>query len=304
MESKAHQSAEPLRWTIHAAEALITSLKGVVSARLVCRPGGEVEEIHVLTNRAVNPKQTVRNIESALRARFDMVIDHRKISVAQSSDNELAGWENGHPAEPSGSSSQKPGARLEAVQGGRTAEGTPGGSEAHPPKSASDLEPGPAPAMGEGVPALGAPGGIPSMTRLRLMGHKVHREGGHRLRIQVELAWQGKSYTGESRGLDLPRIKLESLAKATLKAMGKVLEARGAPGEEAPSLALDGVKVVEAFDRSYVLVAVHALHSRGISPLSGSAPVDDGVERAVVQATLQAADRWVRGQSQAKEKPE
>ena len=84
MESKAQHSAEPLRWTTQTAEALIASLKGVVSARLVSRPGGDVEEIHVLTTRAVNPKQTVRNIESALRARFDMVIDHRKISVAQS----------------------------------------------------------------------------------------------------------------------------------------------------------------------------------------------------------------------------
>lgn len=249
---------------MQAAEALIMSLKGVVSARLSCRPGGEVDEIHVLTTRAVSPKQTVRNIESALRARFDLTIDHRKISIAQSSDEELAGWDPADSAKPPAPVSKKPSVHLEAVPGGREAEGS------------------------EVAASVG---------RLRLMGHKVHREGGHRLRTTVELAWQGQAYPGESVGPDLPRQKLEGLARATLKAMGKVLGAwANGDDDDAPSLDLDGVKVVEAFDRSYVLVAVHALHSRGIIPLSGSAPVDDGVERAVVQATLQAADRWVRGQ--------
>ena len=74
------------RWTIQEAERLLLSLRGVLSARLVTRPGGEVEEIHILTTEEVAPKQTVQNVESALLASLDLSVDHRKISVAQTRD--------------------------------------------------------------------------------------------------------------------------------------------------------------------------------------------------------------------------
>src|SRR5688572_4042393 len=78
-----------VRWTIEDAERLLLSLPGVVSARVVARPGGEVEEIHLLTTMEVKPKQTVRNVESALLASLDLHVDHRKISVAQTQDKKL-----------------------------------------------------------------------------------------------------------------------------------------------------------------------------------------------------------------------
>jgi hypothetical protein len=76
--------ADP-EWSIEAAEELIGSLTGVLSSRIVSRPGGEIEEVHVLTSDEVSPKQTVRNVESALLAHFELAVDHRKISVAQTS---------------------------------------------------------------------------------------------------------------------------------------------------------------------------------------------------------------------------
>ena len=54
-----------------------------MSARVVARPDGEIEEVHVLTTSEVSAKQSVRNVESALRAHFDLKIDHRTVSVAQ-----------------------------------------------------------------------------------------------------------------------------------------------------------------------------------------------------------------------------
>ena len=60
-------------WTIARAEKLLNSLVGVVSARVVARPGGSVEEIHLLATRDLTPKQIVRNVESALLARFGVV---------------------------------------------------------------------------------------------------------------------------------------------------------------------------------------------------------------------------------------
>ena len=75
-------------WNIEKAEALLNSLRGVVSARVVARPGGVIEEIHLLTEGDVPPKQSVRNVESALLAHFGLKIDHRKVSVAQTGDEQ------------------------------------------------------------------------------------------------------------------------------------------------------------------------------------------------------------------------
>src|SRR3989442_2602797 len=76
----------PDPWGIKRAENLIASLTGVLSARVVVTPLGEVSEVHVLTMSDVQPKQVVRNIESALMAQLGLKIDHRKISVAQTAD--------------------------------------------------------------------------------------------------------------------------------------------------------------------------------------------------------------------------
>jgi hypothetical protein len=84
MVGRAH-SPKPGKWTIAGAEELLQSLPGVISARVVAKPGGDVEEIHLLTTTEVSPKATVRNVESALLAHFDLTVDHRKVSVAQTS---------------------------------------------------------------------------------------------------------------------------------------------------------------------------------------------------------------------------
>lgn len=67
---------------IRRAEELLGTLPGVIAARIVASDTGAVEEIHVLTSAEFPPKQTVRNIESALIAHLGMKVDHRKISVA------------------------------------------------------------------------------------------------------------------------------------------------------------------------------------------------------------------------------
>jgi len=78
------QAPDP--WGVKRAENLISSLTGVLSARVVVTPLGEVSEIHVLTTSDQQAKQVVRNIESALMAQLGLKIDHRKISVAQTAD--------------------------------------------------------------------------------------------------------------------------------------------------------------------------------------------------------------------------
>ena len=225
-------------WTIEAAEELLRSLPGVMSVRVVGRPGGKIDEVHLLTDQSVSPKQTVRNVESALLAQFDLTVDHRKVSVAQTDEERIA-------------SRQIP-------------------MQLHVESPAPD-------------------------SRFLLLGHTVESERAHRVRVQVSITWNGEEFTGESSGADLPRPRLEALAGATLAAIEGAVKAGAEEDRPSVALSLDGVKTVEAFDRQFVLVAVHALHGREVTSLEGASAVEDSADRSVVMATLQATDRWMRG---------
>jgi hypothetical protein len=77
-------SASPTPWhPENEVERLICSLAGVFSARVVANPMGRLDEIHVLASPMLNPKQVVRNVESALSAGLGIVVDRRIVSVAQ-----------------------------------------------------------------------------------------------------------------------------------------------------------------------------------------------------------------------------
>lgn len=232
------------RWTIHGVEKLLGSLTGVVSVRLVAKPGSDIEEIHLLTTEEVTPKQTVRNVESALLAHFDLEIDHRKISVAQTKN---------------------------------------------PPASV----PEPAAANGAPVKSVIRPLPTSAESRLLFLGHQVETQRSQRVRMVVTLEWQGERFEGEAGGPDVARGRLDTIAHATLGAVESAMSATEGSGDFA--LTLDGVKVMNAFDRDYVLVAVHAVSGRQVTHLAGSAVLEDTADKAVIMATLQATDRWVRG---------
>jgi hypothetical protein len=80
-------------------EGLIAALHGVLAARVSATPMGRVEEIHVLADDRMHPKQIVRNIESALSAGLGLTVDRRIISVAQVRPDAESG-DTTHPAAP------------------------------------------------------------------------------------------------------------------------------------------------------------------------------------------------------------
>ena len=215
-------------WSIEEAEALLNSLKGVVSARVVARPGGEIDEIHLLTLGDLSPKQSVRNVESALLAHFGMKIDHRKVSVAETTDEVAANEAKviDHPA------------RLKMED------------------------------------------------RILFISHQVETERSHRVRIRVTMEWRGERFVGEASGADLARARLETTASAAVKAIECVIAPLLGEGEVA--LSVDGVKLVEAFDAQFALVAIHAIHGRSVTALAGAAAVEDTADKAVILGTLQA----------------
>jgi hypothetical protein len=216
----------PDPWGIKRAENLIASLTGVLSARVVVTPQGEVSEVHVLTLSDVQPKQVVRNIESALMAQLGLKIDHRKISVAQTAD-------------------VRP---IEALQ-----------QEA-----------------------------ITTRAKKRVVvfhGLEVRpSERPQRVLVRVKLAFEDREAAAEELGTDTTRNRVEAAARAAASCLDELLPDN--------SIALEGAQIIEAFDRKFVLAAVHGLGGREAQLLTGTCEIRESAERSAVLAVLDATNRW------------
>ena len=216
----------PDPWGVRRAENLLTSLEGILSARVVTTPLGEVSEVHVLAQSGLAPKQLVRNIESALLAQLGLKIDHRKISIAQTAD-------------------VKP---IEAMERESVREKV--------------------------------------LQRAVLFENLTVSPGRrqHRILISVTLSYRDHTETAEEESSDTPRNRVEGAAKAAVTVLDRLLKDS--------SLALEGAKIVEGFDREFAFVAVQGLGGRETLLLSGTAEIKESAERAAVFAVLDATNRW------------
>ena len=95
-----------------------------------------------------------------------------------------------------------------------------------------------------------------------------------------------QSYVGEAEGLENERLRLELAARAALAAI------RQAEGD-ARAFALEGCKIVDAFDHQFVFVGVTTKVGRDSVLTSGSAEIRDSAETASVLAVLDATNRWM-----------
>lgn len=218
--------AIPDPWGVRRAENLLTSLEGILSARVVTTPLGEVSEIHILAQAGLQAKQLVRNIESALLAQLGLKVDHRKISIAQTADVRPLDALDQHAV------------RERALQ--RTC-------------------------LFENL--VVSPGRRP-----------------HRIMIAVSLSFRGTMEAAEEESSDTPRSRVEAAAKAAVTVLDQLLEDH--------SMALEGAKIVEAFDREFAFVAVQGLGGRESLLLTGTAEIKESAERAAVFAVLDATNRW------------
>ena len=226
---------------IKRAEELILTLPGVVSAKIIESDTGAVEQIHVLTSAELTPKQVVRNIESALMAHLAMRIDHRKISVAITSEPPKAKSTPAH--------------------------GTP--------RTNFQMSPTPA-------------GGVKRYTARKLYFEDVEVRGSRTkgLSCRVTLRKGEESYIGEASGIEGDKSRLDLAARAAVFAIG---QAEGREGQ----LAVEGVKVMDAFDREYVFVGVTVRHGRDSQLLVGNCEIKGSAETASALAVLSATNRWV-----------
>ncbi len=105
-----------------------------------------------------------------------------------------------------------------------------------------------------------------------------------RVLIKVVLRTGGLELEGVEEGVDEARSRVQMAARAAVKALERELEDAG--------VVLEGVRVVEAFDRKFVLAAVHGVGGRSSQLLVGTAEVKDSPEQASVLAVLDATNRW------------
>lgn len=68
---------------ISHCEDKIRQISDVISARIVTSNQGKIEEIHVLIGDRAIPKKTIGDIAEVLKKELDMIIDSKKVSVAQ-----------------------------------------------------------------------------------------------------------------------------------------------------------------------------------------------------------------------------
>ena len=247
---------------IKRAEELILTLPGVISARIIAGDSGAIDQIHVLTTAELTPKQMVRNIESALIAHLAMRIDHRKISVATTSETKpkLLPDEMKSPAVPVAGQVQQPRApQVEEQSQQQRVSGQ-----------------GPAPSVRTG----------PFARRLYFEDVEVRGSRSKGLSCRVTLRKGNSSFIGETLGIEGDRSRVELAARATLLA---IADAENREGQ----LGVQGVKVFDAFDRTFVFVAVSVRSGRENKVLTGSVEMRESAESAGVLAVLDATNRWI-----------
>jgi len=248
---------------IKRAEELTLTLPGVISARIIAGDSGAIDQIHVLTTAELTPKQMVRNIESALIAHLAMRIDHRKISVATTSETKpkLLPDETRAPAAP-------------AVGGQAQTHRAPQVEEQSEQQRAASQ--GPAPSGKTG----------PFARRLYFEDVEVRGSRSKGLSCRVTLRKGNSSFIGETLGIEGDRSRVELAARATLLA---IADAENREGQ----LGVQGVKVFDAFDRTFVFVAVSVRSGRENKVLTGSVEMRESAESAGVLAVLDATNRWI-----------
>lgn len=280
---------------IRRAEELIATLQGVLSVRIVPSDTGAIDEIHVLTTDAVLPKQTVRNIESALMAQLGLRVNHRKISIATTLDTPRA--TDAAPAlsqtgSPTGSQTGSQGA---AHVGSPAAYVSAAGSS-----SQREADAGAPAAIAEGASSVlspiagrrAIPVDVPNAGRRALIFEdvEVRRSRSKGVLCRVTLGRGGDDFIGEAEGQETERSRIDLAARATLLAIVEAM--KGTPGAER-SLALEGSKLIDAFEREFIFVSVTARIGRESVVLTGSCEVRESAETSAVLAVLDATNRWM-----------
>jgi hypothetical protein len=115
---------------------------------------------------------------------------------------------------------------------------------------------------------------------------EVRRSRASGITCRVTIRRGEDTFIGEATAQESDRLRVETAARAAVDAVSQA-------DTENRTLAFEGARLIEAFEREFVFVALTARVGREAILLTGSAQVRDSVETASALAVLDATNRWV-----------
>ncbi len=128
--------------------------------------------------------------------------------------------------------------------------------------------------------------------RVRFVAARADRRPGSRVRVTVEVSFEGGSYEAEAEGIGTETIEIRLASLATLEAIREITDT--------PPFRLVGVKLMHAFDAEVILVALRDPDVEGTRYI-GAVPVRTTHVAAAAAAVMDATNRVLfrRGHSEA-----
>lgn len=255
-------STEPPAYPEREIEELIGALTGVLAARVAVSMLGRIEEIHVLADEQLHPKQIVRNIESALSAGLGVTVDRRLVSVAQVRGAEAEAFAADELVA-ADIDVQRPAAPL--TEGRETHDAR----ETHDVRDARDAH--------DAHDASIA-------TRYVFVGYDARTRPDLESTCRVTIRHGNEAISGTGTGPSTPLGRAQAAARAVFAAI--------AAARRDHTLGFEGATLIDSHERGYVLVSAHANVGRQAMPLTGIAALLRSPEEAAILASLQATNRW------------
>jgi hypothetical protein len=256
---------------INYLQTLVTGLREVTGCRIITDAAGEVTEIHVTAVSTRPPRLIARDVDTILKVRGGLDIDHRRIQVALIDPAAVSA-----PAAP--------------------APPPPGPPPAVPARGELIIEPEPDP-----VPAIAAPAPTPPVVdpggttpdteaavefgEPRVIYEKLTvTHAGGLVTAAVELSRGEQRAVGEREAADTPDGHLAAVIYATLDAMLLLFDT---------GMHFDAPRFERVpFGREEVLVVhLSAVAERELSSFTGAAVIRQDPRQAAVLATLAATNR-------------
>jgi hypothetical protein len=130
--------------------------------------------------------------------------------------------------------------------------------------------------------------------RVRFVAARADRQPGSRVRVGVEVSFEGRSYEAEAEGIGTETIEIRLASLATLEAIRELTDT--------PPFRLVGVKLMHAFDAEVILVALRDPDVEGTRYI-GAVPVRSTHVAAAAAAVMDATNRVLfrRGDSGGEE---
>lgn len=303
------EGRDPVGPTLQDAEALVRSLVGVAGVRIVAGPDGAVREVVVVPESESLGRQVVRNVTSALMARFGLDLHPDAITIA--ADPADTEHETGKPVAPAqnavgrlGPDRSLPGRRSDSApvrhdpasagRNGAAPNGkasltrlpngpAPNGGNGHGRNGTAHVEPArngvtrDAGAPGPDAPArTGARTHAPARPRLELA--ELVRSGSN-CRCRVVVAAGAERFVGVGDGEDGRIADIELAGRVAVDAL------RAARTPRDP-IQFEGAVLVDIAGRAHVVVSLSVWTGADFDTIAGAAPVDGSPAESAARAVI------------------